>query len=157
MTRTLIIILASLMLFPFKLNAQNFKPLNEIIMKENFDDLSVRLNIFLRCTSIHNYGSELLAVKFGSKSMAVDEYNRIAYEYAVLAKREKKKISNPNNIKITDKKINDSIIKDVSNMVNLYRDDGNKNKLKTGDILIGYISEDLEICKGLGIKFGFIK
>ena len=64
MTRTLIIILASLMLFPFKLNAQNFKPLNEIIMKENFDDLSVRLNIFLRCTSIHNYGSELLAVKF---------------------------------------------------------------------------------------------
>jgi hypothetical protein len=48
MTRTLIIILASLMLFPFKLNAQNFKPLNEIIMKENFDDLSVRLNIFLR-------------------------------------------------------------------------------------------------------------
>jgi len=107
MTRTLIIILASLMLFPLKLNAQNFKPLNEIIIKENFDDLSVRLNVFLRCTSVYNYGAILLAETFGSKSVAIDEYNRIASEYAVLAKREKNRIPNPNNIKITDKEIED--------------------------------------------------
>ena len=87
----------------------------------------------------------------------VDEYNRIASEYAVLAKREKKRIPNPNNIKITDKEINESIQKDVSKMVSLYVDDGDKNKLKTGDRLIGYISEDIENCKGLGKKFGFIK
>ena len=157
MTRTLIIILASLMLFPLNLSAQNFKPLNEIIIKENFDDLSVRLNIFLRCTSVYNYGAIILASTFGGKSLVVDEYNRIASEYAVLAKREKKRIPNPNNIKITDKEINESIQKDVSKMVSLYVDDGDKNKLKTGDRLIGYISEDIENCKGLGKKFGFIK
>ena len=156
--RYLIVILASLMLFPLKLSAQNFKPLNEIIMKENFDDLSVRLNIFLRCASVYNYGAEVLSITFGSKSGVVDEYDRIASEYAVLANREKKRIPNPNNIKITDKETFDSVMKDISKMKSFYRDDGNNNKLKTGDMLAGsYISEDIEICKGLGRTFGFVK